>query len=71
MALYIDLGPEDLLRIGADTYVAVEHKTGSRRARLRVVGTSQVELLRRAQVDPLDLPKFNRDRVEAALQGVG
>lgn len=51
MALYLDVGPDDVLRIG-DTLVAVERKSGSR-ARLKIVGKSEVELLRktRGQLD--------------------
>lgn len=47
MALYIDVGPDDVLRIG-DTLVAVERKSGSR-ARLKIVGKSEVELMRKAR----------------------
>lgn len=47
MALFLDVGPDDAIRIG-DTYIAIERKSGSR-ARLRIVGSSEVELIRRAR----------------------
>lgn len=45
MALFLDVGPGDVIRIGEDTYVSVEKKSG-KSARLRVVGTKEVELMR-------------------------
>lgn len=63
MALFIDLGPDDALRIGND-YVTLERKSGSR-ARLRILGQSEVELLRKAKLQhetgghPLNPPREN------------
>ncbi len=52
MSLYLDVGPDDLLRIGNDTIIAVERKSGSR-ARLRITGTAEIELMKRARtVEP-------------------
>lgn len=45
MALFLDAGPGDVIRIGEDTYVSVEKKSG-KSARLRIVGTKDVELMR-------------------------
>jgi hypothetical protein len=44
MALYMDVGANDLLVIG-DTTVTVERKSGSR-VRLRIIGKSDVQLVR-------------------------
>lgn len=44
MALFIDVGPGDALRVG-DSYVTIERKSGAR-SRLRIVGPEEVELLR-------------------------
>lgn len=52
MALYLDVGPDDLLRVGDDTIIAVERKSGSR-ARLKIVGTAEVELLKKARTQPV------------------
>lgn len=49
MALFIDVGPDDAVRIGEDTYLTLERKSGSR-ARLRIIGKSEVELMRKARV---------------------
>lgn len=49
MALFIDVGPEDVLRIGDDSYISVERKSGSR-ARLKIIGQSEVELMRKAKL---------------------
>lgn len=45
MALYLDIGVGDVLRVG-DNLIALERKTGSR-ARLRIVGTAEVQLERK------------------------
>ncbi len=44
MALTLDVGPEDTLRIG-DTTITVVKKSG-RRARLRIESTEEVEMKR-------------------------
>lgn len=49
MALFIDVGPEDVLRIGDNSYISVERKSGSR-ARLKILGNSEVELMRKAKL---------------------
>lgn len=49
MALFIDVGPEDVLRIGENSYISVERKSGSR-ARLKIIGQSEVELMRKAKL---------------------
>lgn len=59
MALYLDVGPADVLRIGGVT-VTVERKTGSR-ARLRIENADDVRLLRNER-DPDTTPK----RISAA-----
>ncbi len=43
MALYLDLGPNNILRVGEDTYITLEKKSGQR-ARLRITGTGDVEM---------------------------
>lgn len=45
MALYLDVGPDDALRLGT-TLVYVERKSGTR-VRLRIEGDAKVELLRK------------------------
>lgn len=50
MALWLDVGPDDLLRIGDDMYVSVERKSGSR-ARLKIVGPAEVELTKKRLVN--------------------
>ena len=55
MALFIDVGPDDALRIGPDTFITVERKSGSR-SRLRIIGTSEVELLRNAKLQQVAPP---------------
>lgn len=47
MALVLDVGPSDALRVG-DTYIVVERKSGSR-ARLRILGPAEVELMRNSR----------------------
>ena len=49
MALFLDVGPDDALQIGADTFITVEQKSG-KRARLRIISTRDVELLRKARL---------------------
>jgi hypothetical protein len=49
MALFIDVGPDDVLRIGENSYISVERKSGSR-ARLKIIGKSEVELMRKAKL---------------------
>lgn len=49
MALWLDVGPDDLLRIGGDMFVSVERKSGSR-ARLKIMGPAEVELVRNAKL---------------------
>lgn len=55
MALFMDVGPDDVLRIGPDTFVTVERKSGSR-SRLRILGNSEVELMRNARLQPVAPP---------------
>lgn len=50
MALWIDIGPDDILKIG-DSTVTLEHKSG-RRARLAIIGAAEVDLLRKARLAP-------------------
>ena len=45
MALFLDVGPDDLVRIGENLVFTVERKSGSR-ARLRFVGGERVEMIR-------------------------
>jgi len=49
MALFIDVGPDDVLRIGDSSYISIERKSGSR-ARLKIIGQSEVELMRKAKL---------------------
>lgn len=46
MALFLDIGPDDLLQIG-DAILVVERKSG-KRARLKITGKSEVKLLKNA-----------------------
>lgn len=50
MALYLDLGPNDVLRVGEDTFITIEKKSGQR-ARLRITGTGDVEMKRKPPED--------------------
>lgn len=52
--LFIDIGPDDLVRIG-DTVVSIERKSGSR-ARLRIVGPAEVELQKKARLKQATRP---------------
>ena len=59
MALWIDMGPDDVLTIG-ECRVTLEHKSG-RRIRLAITGPDSVELLKKARIAstsqmPLNLP---------------
>lgn len=49
MALILDVGPEDVLRIG-DTVIRLVKKSG-RRSRLRIEGPAEVEM-KRADEEP-------------------
>lgn len=64
MALFLDVGPGDVLRIGNDIAVTVEKKSGAR-ARLRIIGPKSVdvELIRKAEL-PKDNDGFNYPAVE-------
>lgn len=53
MALYLDVGPDDMVRIG-NTIITIERKSGQR-ARLRIIGPDEVELTKRNAV-PAQLP---------------
>lgn len=46
MSLFVDVGLADALRIGDDTVIYIERKSGQR-ARLRIDGSAKVELLRK------------------------
>lgn len=54
MALYLDVGPDDMVRIGS-TVVTIERKSGAR-ARLRIIGTDEVELTKRLAVSTVPVP---------------
>lgn len=51
MALYLDVGPNDLLCVGDHTVIAIERKSGGK-ARLKITGTGNVELLKKARLSP-------------------
>lgn len=51
VALFLDIGPGDELRIGDGAVLTLEHKSG-RRARLRITGEADVKLVRDARIDP-------------------
>ena len=57
MALFMDIGPNDTICVGGDTYITLEKKSGQR-ARLRIVGDTPIELLKegRKVQRPLNLP---------------
>lgn len=46
MALFLDIGPDDELRIGDGAVVTLEHKSG-RRARLKIIGTYDVRMTKK------------------------
>ena len=48
MALFLDLGPDDVLRVGEDTFITIEKKSGQR-ARLRITGSGDVEMTRKSE----------------------
>jgi hypothetical protein len=50
MALYVELGPGDELKIGGNTVVGVEKKSGGR-TRLRVESEYRVNVVRKADTD--------------------
>ena len=50
MALFLDLGPNDVLRVGEDTFITIEKKSGQR-ARLRITGSGDVEMTRKPTDD--------------------
>ena len=62
MALYLDVGPEDALRVG-EMYITVERKSGAR-ARLKIIGKQDVELLRKARVAAAASPLRNPPRTD-------
>lgn len=47
MSLFLDVSIDDVLRIGG-TFVTLERKSGQR-ARLRIIGPAEVELMRNAK----------------------
>lgn len=47
MALFLDVGTDDVLRID-NSYVTLERKSGTR-ARLRIISQAEVELMRNAK----------------------
>lgn len=51
MALFMDVGPEDAVQIGTDTFITVEKKSG-RRVRMRIMSGAQVELLKKVNYPP-------------------
>ena len=50
MALFLDLGPNDILRVGENTFITIEKKSGQR-ARLRITGDGDVEMKRKPAAD--------------------
>lgn len=67
MALYLDIGPDDELRVGEDAVITIEYKSG-RRARLKITGTAKVEMVPRTRVrarpEPSLAPAPEAARVE-------
>jgi hypothetical protein len=53
MALFLDVGPDDVVHVGDDLLITVERKSGSR-ARLRFDGAAAVELVKRGRFKLLD-----------------
>lgn len=51
MALYLDIGPTDELRIGDGAVVTLEYKSG-RRARLKISGTYDVAMVKKQPTPP-------------------
>lgn len=62
MALFLDIGPNDQLRVGADTIITIEHKSG-RRARLRIESTATIDMVSRewAPPEPVKVASDGRD----------
>jgi hypothetical protein len=56
MALYLDVGPDDLLKLGTELKVTVVRKSGSR-VRLKIEGAAPVELIKKGR----DLPPEKGD----------
>lgn len=48
MGLFMDVGPDDAICVGGNTYITVEKKSGQR-VRLRIIGEAEVELMRNAR----------------------
>lgn len=65
MALYLDIGPDDELRVGKDAVITIEYKSG-RRARLKITGAAEVEMVprTRARPEPSLAPAPEAARVE-------
>ncbi len=61
MALFLDIGPDDVLRVGEDAYLTIE-KHGGQRARLRIVGSAKVEMTSRPK------PKKPRTQLDLDLE---
>lgn len=61
MALYLDIGPDDELRVGKDAVITIEYKSG-RRARLKIDGTAEVEMTKRntGRPAPPEVPRGER-----------
>ena len=53
MALFLDLGPGDVLRVGEDAFITIEKKSGQR-ARLRITGSADVEMKRQGDVGAIN-----------------
>lgn len=61
MALFLDIGPEDVIRIGESMFITLEHKSG-RRARLKILGKEDVRLFPKDLSDkPGEPPKVQGD----------
>lgn len=57
MALFLDIGPGDELRIGDNAVLTIEHKSG-RRARIRITGEADVELVKDTKVAPVPVKQL-------------
>jgi hypothetical protein len=68
MALYLDLAPGDSLRIGHDTVLKMEAKSGQR-ARVRIESKHDVRHLKAGEVEPtlkrhdLPMPMLTRPKL--------
>ncbi len=60
MALFLDVGPNDVLRLDDDTTICIDRKSGSR-ARLRIEGSSKVILDRGGRDKPPEKKKGDGD----------